>query len=203
MPAAAGDLIRITDKQTYLGQQVLNVYFYRVSDTTPLIGDYLQTFSDSFQDVVLADVVPLQLAALEHTSLYIENISNGVDILEDTTGFPISGDVETGSGMPPYVSYGFQLVRESRVTRNGYKRFAGVPETFTSNGVYDGNPTLIAALEDALGSDFQAGIATYAAPVIPKRPIAVPVGTYEYADISSGLFKGIGTQNTRKFGRGI
>jgi len=178
------------------------VYFYRVSDLTPLVGDYLQVFSDSFQDIVLPPVTDIQCVDVSHVGLFLENLSNGVDILEDTSGFPVPGGVSEVSCMPPFVSYGFQLVRESRVTRPGYKRFAGVPEEWVTDGVYSAGTEALEAVEEALGADFLAGIAHYAAPVIVKRPFEVPAVTYEYSDLSAGLFKGIGTQNTRKLGRG-
>lgn len=202
MAAALGDIIRITDRQRYLVQQVLNVYFYRVTSLTGLTGDYLGVFATNFQGAVLDPVKELQVEALTHESLYLENLTNGIDISEVTDGFPQTGEYGNVDGMPPFVSYGFQLVRESRVTRNGYKRFGGVPEAAVDAGVYVGDPALITDVENGLGADLQAGLVTYAEPVILKHPFTVPLVAPEYASISAGLYKGIGSQNTRKFGRG-
>lgn len=203
MAAALGDIIRITDRQTLLGQQVLNVYFYRVQSLTGITGDYLDLFASTFQDVVLDDVKNIQHVELQHVGLFLENITNGVDIAEYTDGFPQGGMIDGGDVMPPFVSFGFQLLRESRTTRNGYKRFGGVPEDSVTDGVYTGAGGDITAVEEALGQDFQSGLVTFAAPVILKHPIEVPLVDGVYNDISAGLFRGIGSQNTRKFGRGV
>ena len=199
----AGDFIRITDRQVYLEQQVLNVYFYRINDVTPLGDGYLTVFGDSFVDIVLPAVIAVQHEDLVHTELFLENLTNCVDILTYTDSFPVSGDYATGEGMPPFVSWGVQLIRESRTTRNGYKRFAGVPEAAVADGLMTGFGTEFAALETALAQDFTAGIVTYAAPVILKHPFVVPLVAPEYSDIGSALYRSVGSQNTRKLGRGV
>jgi len=187
----------------YLEQQVLNVYFYRINDVTPLGDGYLTVFGDSFVDIVLPAVIAVQHEDLVHTELFLENLTNGVDILTYTDGFPVPGDYATGEGMPPFVSWGVQLIRESRTTRNGYKRFAGVPEAAVADGLMTGFGTEFAALETALAQNFTAGIVTYAAPVILKHPFVVPLVAPEYSDIGSALYRSVGSQNTRKLGRGV
>lgn len=203
MAAVTGDLIRITDKQTYLGQECLNVYFYRIGDVTALVGDYLAILGGWFRDNVMGRVINIQAAGVSHTGLFLENLSNGVDIETFTDDFPVSGQMGDAAGMPPFVSFGFEMLRESRVTRNGYKRYVGVCETQVTDGIFVGDESDIALIETALGSDIHIGLVTEAAPVIVKHPVIVPAGTYLYSDISAGVFKGIGTQNTRKFGRGV
>lgn len=203
MAANVGDIIRITDRQTCLGQQVLNVYFYRVNDITIITGDYLGMFAASFVDIVLDEVRNLQHEDLTHDELFLENLSNGVDIQTYTEGFPLTGNQTGGDIMPPYVSWGFQLLREERNTRNGYKRIGGVPEFMVTAGVFDADPALLEAVENALGADFTSGIVTYAAPIILKHPVTVPLVSPVFSNISAGLYKAVGTQNTRKFGRGV
>lgn len=202
MGALLGDLLRFTDRQTFLGQTVLNVYFYRVTSITGLDDTYLDVLGGWFKDNVVSPVAALQSASVSHTELFLENLSNGVDILTYDDGFPIAGEA-SGDALPPYASYGFQLLRESRTTRNGYKRFAGVTEANQDDGIYTGGGTAITDVEDALAADVVIGLATVAEPVIVKRPFDVPVVTFEYASIGGALFRGIGTQNTRKFGRGV
>ncbi len=202
MTAVTGDLIRITDQQTLLGQQVLNVYFYRVNETTTLTGDYLAVIGGWFVPNVVTPVAAMQEVHLSHNSLFLENLSNGVDIESYTTGLPILGAATGDDCMPPFVSYGYQLLREERNTRNGYKRFAAVPESLVTDGVYIGSMTPIHTIEAALGADIVLGIIHALAPVIVKHPVSVPAGAYIFSNISAGIFKGIGSQNTRKFGRG-
>jgi len=200
--ASLGDLLRFTDRQTFLGQTVLNVYFYRITSITGLDATYLDVLGAWFVDNVITPVASLQSDDVSHVELFMESITNGVDINSYTTDLPIAG-AASGDNLPPYTSYGFQLIRESRVTRNGYKRFAGVTEPNQTNGVYTGGSTPITDIENALKSDIVIGLVTVAEPVIVKHPITVPMASYEYASIGDCLFKGIGTQNTRKFGRGV
>lgn len=201
MAAALGDLIRITDRQVFLGQTVLNVYFFRVTSITGLGADYLTGMGVWFRENIVDKVAALQSSDVSHTEAFLENLSNGVDILTFEDMYPIAGAAGSDS-LPPYASYGFQLIRENRNTRNGYKRFAGVTEANQTDGIYTGGSTPITDLETALAADMVIGLITEAEPVIVKHPVVVPAGSYIYSSIGSALFRGIGTQNTRKFGRG-
>lgn len=201
--AALGDLLQITDFQTYLSQQVLNVYYYRVTSITGLDGGYLEAIGDWFKDNVLAAVVNVQVDGLLHVTRDIRNLSNGVDLYTDSEVIPGAGDVSATSFSPSYVSLGFLLRRESLTTRNGYKRIAGVPEQNITGNQWDGPTDVLSDIEIALAMDVVIGLATIAEPVIVKRPIDVPVGEYEYSSVGSASFRGLGTQNSRKPGRGV
>lgn len=201
--ADGNDIIRITDRQTLLGQVVLNVYFYQLQDTGTFGDGYLDDIAAHFVEAVITPVTALQINVLEHTELFLENLTNGLDILTYDTDFPIEGSVSGEDVMPPFVSYGFQLIRESRATRNGYKRFAGVPENMVDSGVYVGSPTLISDVETGLAADIVSGLATLCHPVIVRHPIDVPLISPVFSNVGASLFRGIGSQNTRKFGRGV
>src|SRR6185436_3891596 len=155
--AALGDLIRITDRRTFLAQEVLNVYFYRVTSITGLGTGYLDLMGAAFADLVVDPVAALQASDVSHSELFLENLSNGIDINTFTTGFPVVGAAGSDS-LPPYASYGFQLIREDRTTRNGYKRFAGVTEANQTDGIYTGGATAISNVEDALKADMVVGL---------------------------------------------
>lgn len=203
MPSLAqGNIIRVLDKQTYLGEQVLNVYFYRVVPAgTITIWDPIV---DYFVDEVVPAVCGIQHAALTHTELFFENLTNGLDILSVPLTTGNVGLVSSGDASPPFVSYGFQLLRESRATRHGYKRIAGVPEVNISSGeVVSGAMPYVNAVADVLPADILIGLLPGFEPVIVKHPISVPLTDPVYASIGGCNFRGIGTQNTRKFGRGV
>lgn len=204
MAATQGDLIRITDFQSYLGQQVLNVFYYRIVPVGGIADSGYLEMLEWFADDVITPVSMFQSDYLRHTNVTLENLTNGVDIRDLTTD--IYGDITTADTTvtPSYVSLGFIMQRESRVTRNGYKRFAGVPEISVSGNTYV-NPggTVIADIEEALAKDWVEGIVTVAEPIIVKRPVSTPpVASYQYASIGSARLVGLGTQNTRKAGRG-
>lgn len=201
MAATNGDLLRCVDTQSYLGETCLNVYYYRVNSIVGLDADYLTAMNTIWEEVVMTPITALQGSNLLHTAREWRNLSNGVDISVITSVVP--GQVSESSSAPSFTSYGFMLVRESLVTRNGYKRFAGIPDSFIDGNNYVEDPTWITDVENGLASDLTLGLIGVAAPVIVKRPIDTPAGEYVYSDIGSAAFRGIGTQNTRKQNRGI
>jgi len=203
--ALQGDLLQIVDFQTYLDQQVLNVYYYRVQPVGGINDDGYDVVLDWFEDNVVAAVANIQNAQLNHYQLELRNLSNGLDIVVH----PIDVDGSAGSGgasaAASFLTVGFKLIRESLVTRNGYKRFSGLDETNTSENQFFFPAGTQAALETALAEDIVSGIITLAEPVIVKRPIgSPPVASYDYSSIGSAQYAGrMGTQNTRKPGVGI
>lgn len=203
MGAVLGDLIQCVDNQSYLGQQILNVYYYRVTSVTPLAGDYLSSMNDSWEGGVLDNVKIIQTPELLHLSREWRNLTNGTDLFVDGSVVPGVDPASTASLTPSFTSLGFLLQRESLVTRNGYKRYGGISEGNISGNTYVGGMGTIHDIEVGLAADLTAGIITIAEPVIVKRPIAVPVTTYLYSSIGSAIFRGVGTQNTRKAGRGV
>jgi len=159
--------------------------------------------NDFWEDNVLPPILELQVNDLTHVSREWRNLSNGIDLFVQADVIPgiPSGGAEASTS---YLSWGFMLVRETLATRNGYKRFAGVPEGFYSGNF--ANPAIapeLEAVEEALALDIMAGIVTLAEPVIVRRPIEPPVGVYTYSSVGSAQFRGLGTQNTRKAGRGV
>jgi len=203
MGVNTGDLIQVIDNQSYLGQQVLNVYYYRWSSAPVLSGPYLSQLNDSFQTTVMDFVADLQNDMLTHLSREWKNLSNNVDIFVDGDTFDGSNAVTEDTALPSYVSLGFLLQRDSLVTRNGYKRFAGLRDADVAGNSYTGGAPTIAAVETALASPLEVGIIEVAFPIIPKRPLVPPVGSYVYSSIISARFRTVGTQNSRKAGRGV
>lgn len=182
---------------------MLNVYYYRVTAALGLTGDYLSQLNDDWQDIVGDAVRDIQNDGVSHNSREWRNLTNGTDLFTDSTIFVgQNGTVETRR-MPSYVSAGFMLQRESLVTRNGYKRFAGIDDADVTGNVWTIDPAKITAVESALASDLSLGLATAAEPIIVKRPFDVPVASYVYASIGGASFRSLGTQNTRKAGRGV
>lgn len=203
MAGALGDLIQLVDNQSYLGQQVLNVYYYRITAITGLFDGYLSELNDYWDANVLLPICDIQSDGLAHNSREWRNISNGVDLFVD--GTVVEGRLTTteGAETPSYLSAGFLLQRESLATRNGYKRFAGIPEASVQGNTYVGLGADILTLQTALAGDLNIDLFSVAEPVIVKRPIVVPVEDYIYSSIGSAIFRGLGTQNTRKAGRGV
>lgn len=199
MAIALGDLLQIIDHQTYLGEDMMNVYYYRWFSSPAPDNVVYADLLDDFKEVVVDKVREVQVTALEHTTLEIKNLSNGVDfavlVIDETGVIPAAEDTL----LPSYVSINFRLLRDSLVTRNGSKRYSGLLETAIEGNEFVGYTTAIANIEAALAGNLHTGIIETAAPIIPKRPIAPPMGTsYVYSSVASVLFGGLGTQNTRK-----
>lgn len=200
--ASGGDIIRITDVQEIYGQEALNVYFYQLNEDGTFLAGYLDDIASHFVEAVVTPVVALQSADITHTRLYLENLTNGVDILTYTDGYPLPGAQELSS-LPPFVTATFQLVREERTTRNGSKRIGGVCEADVTSGVWTGSSTLLTDIENGMKADIVSGIATLCNPVIVRHPITVPLVSPVLAHVGDCVFKSIGSQNTRKLGRGV
>lgn len=206
MASVLGDLWQVTDFQLYLEQQVLNVYFYRVTSVTGVNDDGYDDMLDWFETNIITPVRAIQIPALNHFQLEIRNLSNGVDIT--TRAEDLDGTRSAGSPTPTpsYVSAGFKLIRESLVTRNGYKRYAGISEGDTTGNEFAlAGSSLTDDIEAALASDVVLGLVTVAEPVIVHHPIGTPpVTSYTYSSIGDAAVKPtLGSQNTRKPGRGV
>lgn len=202
MAAAMNDIVRVIHNQSLAGQTVQNVYFYRVVTLTGLEGAYLEVVRDWFLDEVLPPIQVMQSTALTYIGLNIQNVTNGIDFLDYAFVQPYGGTVVNDT-LPPYATYTFRLIRETLVTRNGYKRFAGVFENAQNNGVL--NPAYAAPINDiavALAADIQPppSIVPLLAPVIVRKDSTGVITAVN--DVGGSDFRGIGTQNTRKIGYG-
>lgn len=200
MAVADGDLIQVVDFQDYLEQEILNVYYYRFVVLTGATFAVYSDLADWFEDNIITNVKAIQNGQLTHTSIEVRNLSNGLDIFTKTVS--IAGT--DGSGGPDaaasFLSVGFRLIRESLVTRNGYKRFAGINEANTSENQFAFPGTTEADIGAALADDVTLGAVVTFVPIIVKRPIGTPpVASYLYSDIGSAEYAGhLGSQNTRK-----
>lgn len=199
MGISTGDLLQIIDKQVYLGEELMNVYYYRYS-SAPAVGNaiYEELLGD-FRDNIVEAIVDVQVTALEHTELEIKNLSSGVEFailpINLTGVIPAAEEALA----PSYVSINFRLLRDSLVTRNGSKRISGLTDLSIEGNEFVGYNTQRDAIEVAMGQPLYAGAIEVAYPVIVKRPIVPPVGTgYVYSSVASVVYGGLGTQNTRK-----
>lgn len=199
MGTVLGDLIRIVDNQTLFGQALMNVYYYRVTTVTPQTNDVYEVMLDWFEDNIIANVGALQSDELNHNMLQLVNLSNNIDIVERPIDIDGGQSATSEDTEPSYVTVGYKLVRESLVTRHGYKRFSGIVNGNIDGNTYTADPEYVHDIEEALAADMMSGVATIAEPVIVKHPIpAPPISSYEYSSIGAAQLRGVGTQNTRK-----
>lgn len=204
--AAEGDLIQINDFQDYLGQEVLNTYYYRLTlGGASLVTPYT-VLASSFANEVDLYLVKMQSALLSHVLIEVRNLSNGLDIYSVPNSYNGLVSATITTTCPSYVALNFKLVRESLATRNGSKRIGGLAETSVSGNAFNfASPTVKGEILTALATDLHDGPVIIAAPVIVRRPLATPAGlSYVYSNVSAATTTEVlTTQNTRKVGHGI
>lgn len=201
MAAVLGDFLQITVLGRIFSQDVLNVYYYRVVSVTGFTNEGYETILDEFEETVITPVLAATSADYDVQEITVRNVTNGLDFLVHTFAVGALEGTSASPALPSYVNYTFRLQRESLVTRNGYKRFTGVPEDLVTGNTFVGSSALTTAIENGLKADLVSGVATLAEPVIMKRPLPTLVpSSHPYASIGGCDFRGIGSQNTRKAG---
>ena len=194
---AVGDIYRLKDFQTFLGQQVLNVYYYRMSAGSGGAQDLITAYLLD----VLPNIVPFQTDDVTHTVIEAMNLASLTDFAQQSITSGGQGQ-EVSQSSSPFHAYGFRLVRTTRETRQGYKRYAGVPSPAVVDGVITTpsiqaslsalEPVLAATIDDGLGQEFE--------PIIARIGLADAVLATN--DVQAGVYYGLTTQSTRKFGSG-
>jgi hypothetical protein len=180
-------------------QDVLNVFHYvSIEGTHDQAADLIAAWNAS----VLPDLRAMQSVNLSYQQWTAFNLNDPTDfkvvnVASATVGF-VSGDY-----YPPFVAYGFLYVRKSRNERNGAKRIAGVPEAASTDGVTltSAYNTLANSAGTSMGGQLTVlGTPTFQ-PAIGHKP---GPGHPDWAatKIDTVTFSHIGSQNTRKIGRG-
>lgn len=207
MALAVGDIIQITDVQSYLGQEVLNVYFYRMDSFEN--GVTLEIVVDNFQVLALTPIKAIQHSSLTHVTLIGKNLTNGIDITEQPVG--VAG-IAGSDPLASFYAVSIRLVRTTAVTRHGAKRYAGLTEQWVNGNTLMGDgPALVQDVCDFIGAPMvvsgtldQDFVAT---PVIVGRfPAGSPdAGALDLSKINvvaSAQYIRLSTQTTRRAGRG-
>lgn len=127
--ALAGDLVELVHEQTYLGQIVNNVYYFRaVADTT------LLTLTSWFEANVVPGMKNNQVDLVTHVNLRTRNVFLDSETYEEPltgTGLLVSGLGE----LPSFVAYAIRLDHDNGAVRPGFKRIVGVPEDSIENAL--------------------------------------------------------------------
>ena len=183
---------------------ILNVFWYRqTSEPDPVQGftqANVEALDVDFRATVIAPVKVLSCQAIEFKSALYTNWSKPTRpfVLVNYSG---EAGLASGDWLPATNSWGFRYNRSNNTTRNGYKRFSGVPEAYTANGA--AAPAQAAAyaaaavgLQDAIM--FTAGMDTisFVPTIVRKNAAGNAVDAHQ--DSQSVSFYGLTTQNTRK-----
>lgn len=201
--ADINDLLQVTIESELQAQQMLNVYYYRVLEGYSLNDEI--TGGEVLDELIAQLITPVrafQHEDVDYRSIEVRNLSNGIEFVERPLA--VSGQI-TGGGdcLPAFVTVAFSLIRSTLLTRNGRKSYSGIPEAAVDGFSVNLGGTAETDTADGLKAIIVQGGTPTLRPVIVKRPIpASPFDQYVYSFVSDALFLGLGTQNTRKQGRG-
>jgi len=196
---AEGDRFVLKLKGALNNQKTLNVFGYNQ------IGAGAGSAADlnaAFGATILPPLVDILSTAFEFTGVETFNVDNDADFNAVEYSPTVPGTV-TGDNSFPFAAYTFRYIRASRLYRHGAKRFAGVPEAATVNGVdlATGYPALVDAVAAVLEADLDGSTADYR-PRIIRRTKTDPITYDVFGAILSVAYVHLGTQNSRKVGRG-
>lgn len=166
MAAQVGDIIQITAKGISLAEPVVNVYYYQVETFVVGVDPYVAWLND-FRTKVMTPLKAVLNTSTAYNDYTLINVTNNVD-------YAVLAATDTGTlpGLPvaPHVTFSAQLVRSSRVTRNGSKRFSGLVEEGINGSLINWVAAQKLALENGLAADITTGGA------LPMEAKAVVVG---------------------------
>lgn len=192
---ALNDVYRLVDRQTFIGVNCVNVWFFQHQNGSGDATDLWRAFRDSR----LPTVASIQHNGVDHIGLSVDNLNDLTDFNESDFGAPIPGD-RLGSPQPSFNSWTFKMTRQTKQMQNGRKAFVGVTEEDTANN--GPNPAMeailnnVASLLDEAITGPAGGIFK---PVLYRAPGAIAPGSPEQiVQIISASFRNLSTQNTRK-----
>jgi len=177
-------------------EQTINRFFY--CGATTLVD--ITTLVDAFHTEFDASLLPATNVNWRWNSTDIEGVKGSLAFA--TVSRSVAGTT-SGEVLPPYASWDFTLVRGGVGERNGYKRFAGVPESLQNAGIaVSGALPGLALVSASLEANLTAETIVFR-PVIRRTRIhKVPVFPPQYWSIGGATYSKIGTQNSRKYGHG-
>lgn len=210
--ANVGDVLEWQVNSTFLSGVVnmMQVWQFEItvsSEATITLATAGDELGNLLFDAVYEHILLCTSVNVRYTGGLWKNLSDPTEI----GSFIIPGGVigaGGGDALPPYSSYSFLLRRLNATTRNGHKRFAGIPENAQANGI--AISSIIDELElaaDVFGNPIDIEFASPSTLTLTLAPRIVRKNAAGAMTLSqpvlSAEYTGIGTQNTRKYGRGM
>lgn len=183
----AGDVIQIKSVAITpnIGDEMINIYFYRLDSGTPLMDDIIGAF---ILKPLLA-IRGMQTDGVQYRSIEAINLFNLDEFaVRSYSGADLAGLLVEATA-PPSTAVGFTLRRSSRTVRNGAKRIGGVPNANVVQGALTGTSFLaqVAAVAGDMGEPMEEGVSdAVLTPVIVKR---IKTPNPDYPDDSKYPFK--------------
>ena len=218
-----GDVYELVDVQTFLGQEVLNVYFYE-QIALLVILDPSETLASVLANQWIAgplDTIKAgQSGDVTHTAIRVRNLFDESDQAEVLISLPGLFSASSGDSDSAFVALGIKESTNNGSIRPGSKRIAGQPSNVTVDGVITDSTYLTSSLNtantlsDNIPSDAPIPVDTWQ-PVVVKRIKETIAGKVKYrlpnvitekvvGIVVSALFNAVLTsQVSRKVGHGV
>lgn len=208
MAIGVSSIIQARLFQRMEGSEILNVQHYIITAMETLaddLADYAEPMFNLWENTV---------SGLQHSSITWERCElyevNGLDFGIYAAPTPIPGAL-SGEVLPSFVAVKVQQVRQTRRTRHGWKRFAGIPEANVNGDTL--TPTYRQNFQNAMNALFPTTITLDSVEFPETRSITFQPIIWggndpeyfegRYSAIANVVVSNIvTTQNTRKRGRG-
>lgn len=159
-----GDIVELTHEQSYLGQQMNNVYYFEAVDGTATLTG-LATW---FETNVVPAVKAMQNDLVSHVNLRLRNLFDAGETYEE----PLTGtgtDASTTIESPSFVAIQARLDHTSGDVRPGFKRIGGITEnSITDALVTPANLTELETYAAMLINPLTPALATWAHVIVGR-----------------------------------
>lgn len=189
-------LFKIQDVQSGPGENgAMNRYWFDNPTSTNLsLLDVATAFADQHIEIIRF----IQSQDWEHVVVLIENVLNGATALYNLIGY---FGTRASESTPASNAWTFPIKPIGPTLKRGGKRIVGVGEGDSSNDVpTSGMNTLLDIASLAFFAPLNVNGVTVNQAIV--RPVGTPPTSYLVSNAVSSLSRGIGTQVTRKLGRG-
>lgn len=186
--------IKLTHVQEYLGQTMMNRYFYFTS--TPITVSILNDLMASFNTTMVPVVNRLQIVGVSNTRLDTIDLQGVSFSSLNLTG----GGLNSGENSPSWNALSFLLQRGDASTKSGGKRIGGISEANIIGNIVFPDPTYEGWIDDYatnVATVLTGALANYVPELIKFDPVN-PNVILASQNIAGASFSGLSTQNTRK-----
>lgn len=197
MPVITGGFnVELRLKGLCIAQEIINVFHFHSSTFTDPITDLLTTFTTGLFTLL----TPMTSNVVTWTSCEGQEVGGAGAF----GSIPLAVDgAAGGESLPPFASWDFTYIRGAALERNGYKRFAGIPESLQSSGIATPTGAAQAALVAAyLNTAVTLSVDIWFPAIMRKKVNRIAQNPPKFYSVSSVIYSKIGSQNSRKFGHG-
>lgn len=151
---AVNEIYRVTIKQEFLSQELLNVFFVKIDEVDTPNTLVAVDVGFSLMESIAALWIAWVSEQLTFTEVYVENLTDGLSL--GSYNPPYVGGV-AGEVLPSYSAISVKLPRTSALTRSGGKRFAGVIEAATTGNLITASGYLddVEAFAEQISAQFE------------------------------------------------